>query len=276
MQSDIKRLRETGDYSDITFIVSGREFKAHKIFLCMCSEYFSRMLNGDFTESIGDKVELKNVEPEIFSMYLNYVYRRKFTLFLQKGTTKPKDWKALAQLITYLKYTLTPFPKINLDVDLVEEDVHEYINFIVNYYGTPPQNALDKAALVIKDYVDLTVYDKDVMIAILSSKCFEPTNRKDFYERLNNDGITVIDLSVAERELSNVRFTSTLLPTGPLTVRIIKGITGELYALGSDGYCATIIRSTSKVELPINEIITINEYHYDSQVRLSIVRFVKC
>ena len=63
-----------GDYSDITIVVNGQEFKCHKFILARCSEYFDTLFTCPFDTSSQDKVEIKDISLAAFRMFLRYAY----------------------------------------------------------------------------------------------------------------------------------------------------------------------------------------------------------
>uniref|UniRef100_A0A8C9T5T2 BTB domain-containing protein n=1 Tax=Scleropages formosus TaxID=113540 RepID=A0A8C9T5T2_SCLFO len=65
---------------DLTLSVNGREFPCHRSVLALCSLYFRSMFCGDFVESIAAKVELHDVDPDVFSSLLDFAYTGKLTI----------------------------------------------------------------------------------------------------------------------------------------------------------------------------------------------------
>ncbi|KAL4630709.1 kelch-like protein 30 isoform X1 [Arapaima gigas] len=65
---------------DLTLSVNGREFPCHRSVLALCSLYFRSMFCGNFMESIAAKVELHDVDPDIFSTLLDFAYTGKLTI----------------------------------------------------------------------------------------------------------------------------------------------------------------------------------------------------
>lgn len=65
---------------DVTLSAGGRDFPCHRGVLALCSMYFHCMFSGDFVESIAARVELHDVDPEIFSCLLDFAYTGKLTI----------------------------------------------------------------------------------------------------------------------------------------------------------------------------------------------------
>lgn len=67
-------LLESQVLSDITFVVQGFHFKAHRAILATRSEYFDAMFSGGFMESKKDEFEVLDVSSEVFENLLIYIY----------------------------------------------------------------------------------------------------------------------------------------------------------------------------------------------------------
>ncbi|XP_023660034.1 kelch-like protein 30 [Paramormyrops kingsleyae] len=67
-------------FIDVTLSVGGREFPCHRSVLALCSLYFHSMFSGNFVESIAARVDLQDVDPDIFSILLNFAYTGKLTI----------------------------------------------------------------------------------------------------------------------------------------------------------------------------------------------------
>ena len=53
-------LRSSDEYSDVTLVVEGQPFSAHRVILAARSDYFRALLFGGMRESRCTEVELKN------------------------------------------------------------------------------------------------------------------------------------------------------------------------------------------------------------------------
>lgn len=56
---------------------SSKEFQIHKSFLCFYSPYFKAALNSPFTEGKNQAVDLDEMCPVAFSMFINWVYTQR-------------------------------------------------------------------------------------------------------------------------------------------------------------------------------------------------------
>lgn len=60
--------------SDVTFIVEGEEFYAHKIALLSSSEIFRSMLDGGYREKNADSIPIPNIRREVFTAMMQCIY----------------------------------------------------------------------------------------------------------------------------------------------------------------------------------------------------------
>jgi len=65
---------------DVTLGAGGRDFPCHRAVLALCSLYFRSMFSGDFVESIGARVELRDVDPDVLAVLLDFAYTGKLTI----------------------------------------------------------------------------------------------------------------------------------------------------------------------------------------------------
>ncbi|XP_053608162.1 kelch-like protein 40 [Plodia interpunctella] len=68
----VKKLLVSYDWSDCSFSVSGKDFKAHKLILGISSPVFEAMFYGPL--STEQDVLITDIEPDIFQLVLNYIY----------------------------------------------------------------------------------------------------------------------------------------------------------------------------------------------------------
>ena len=70
----LDRLRLSGDLCDVTIVVAGQEFRAHKIILAASSPYFKAMLATAFDEKDHSKILIQDIVPHCFEMILSFIY----------------------------------------------------------------------------------------------------------------------------------------------------------------------------------------------------------
>ena len=73
---------KSGDFSDLTLKTeSGEVYRVHRIILIYSSEYFAKLLTGDFKEKNEDSIELKFKDPEnLFPSVLQFMYNGYITI----------------------------------------------------------------------------------------------------------------------------------------------------------------------------------------------------
>ena len=73
--NNLLSLLRGGTNSDVTFVVGGKVFNAHRIILAAQCEYFRLLLFGNMVEANpGVEIEVKDASPESFHFLLEYLY----------------------------------------------------------------------------------------------------------------------------------------------------------------------------------------------------------
>ena len=60
--------------SDITFIVEGRKFHAHRIALLASSDAFNAMFSGGYREKEASSIDIPNIPWDVFESMMRYIY----------------------------------------------------------------------------------------------------------------------------------------------------------------------------------------------------------
>ncbi|CAO4372950.1 unnamed protein product [Caenorhabditis nigoni] len=60
--------------SDVVLVVGDQKFYVSKLLLSFHSTYFKSLFNGNFSESGKSEVELKDINPDVFQMFLELIY----------------------------------------------------------------------------------------------------------------------------------------------------------------------------------------------------------
>uniref|UniRef100_A0A8C9LCE3 BTB domain-containing protein n=1 Tax=Pavo cristatus TaxID=9049 RepID=A0A8C9LCE3_PAVCR len=74
---DLGNLWETTRFTDCSFYVGGQEFKAHKSVLAARSPVFNAMFEHEMEESKKNRVEINDVDPEVFKEMMRFIYTGK-------------------------------------------------------------------------------------------------------------------------------------------------------------------------------------------------------
>lgn len=70
----LEELFEKMPLSDVTFIIRGQTFSAHKAILAMRSPVFAAMFLHPTKEELTSKVEIEDINPDVFQEVLRYLY----------------------------------------------------------------------------------------------------------------------------------------------------------------------------------------------------------
>jgi speckle-type POZ protein len=73
LATQLKKLFEKMQFSDVVFNVDGREFPAHKSILAVGCEVLAAMFQDPTKENLKNQIEIEN-EPEIFKELLRFIY----------------------------------------------------------------------------------------------------------------------------------------------------------------------------------------------------------
>lgn len=90
LSEDIGGLYLADDYSDVTLIVDGQRFNAHKVILAARSQYFRALLFGEFKETTQKEIELKGTTVAAFKELLKYIYTGHMSLASLKEEVRNK------------------------------------------------------------------------------------------------------------------------------------------------------------------------------------------
>lgn len=75
---DYDKFFENEKLRDVTFVVAGEEIRAHLQILSARNEVFAKMFDSGMIEGKNNKVEIPDVEPNIFKLLLKFIYSDKF------------------------------------------------------------------------------------------------------------------------------------------------------------------------------------------------------
>jgi len=129
---DLGNLLEQQVMTDVTFEVDGVEIKAHKAIISARSEVFRRMFCQDsgFKEATSDRVEIKDLEQDVFQELLKFIYTGK----VEKLQNMADDLLAAADRyqLDRLKTMCEEHLSLNLNIDnaasvLMLADLHSAV-----------------------------------------------------------------------------------------------------------------------------------------------------
>ncbi|XP_058474760.1 kelch-like protein 7 [Solea solea] len=76
----MNNLRKQGTLCDVTLVVQGKHFPAHRVVLAAASHFFSLMFTTKMMESMSHEVELRSAEPEIIELLIEFVYTARISV----------------------------------------------------------------------------------------------------------------------------------------------------------------------------------------------------
>lgn len=120
LSKDIGQLYQNKEYSDVTLVVEGVEFHAHKVILAARSEYFRALLYGGMRESHQSRIELQETSIGAFKIIVKYIYTGSLMLarlkvikhFLQLILTKISEFYIYSVYISVAGGSYSGYPRI--------------------------------------------------------------------------------------------------------------------------------------------------------------------
>ncbi|XP_051054988.1 speckle-type POZ protein-like [Phodopus roborovskii] len=77
MADELGELWENSLFTDCCLVVAGQEFQAHKAILAARSEVFRDMFQHDLKESRTNRIEIHDLEPQVFEAMMGFIYTGK-------------------------------------------------------------------------------------------------------------------------------------------------------------------------------------------------------
>ena len=140
LNSDLAKLFTSMANSDVIFIVDKKEFPAHKTILAARSPVFSAMFQHDMKEAALNRVDIVDIEPDIFQALLRFIYTDQVDFTMENSTALlvASDRYHLDLLKSKCEAFLAQGLSIeNCSVLLVLADVHDATNLkkaAVNFF----------------------------------------------------------------------------------------------------------------------------------------------
>lgn len=160
------KLREQRLFTDVTFIVSGERFPAHKAVISMASDYYKTLFTGKFREA-SQEIQVIDVESEVFDKYLDHVYGKAIVF---------TSWKDALSFASFIKFSQTSAKDMDRFVTqgyVPAKDYLEYLSGLISLYENEvPINVLQKSAKYITEAIDLSELSKDIIKILVQSPDF--------------------------------------------------------------------------------------------------------
>ncbi|XP_059104721.1 speckle-type POZ protein-like [Peromyscus eremicus] len=77
LADELGELWENSQFTDCSLVVAGQEFRAHKAILAARSPVFRAMFQHDMEESRKNRVEIPDLEPQVFKAMMGFIYTGK-------------------------------------------------------------------------------------------------------------------------------------------------------------------------------------------------------
>jgi speckle-type POZ protein len=79
LSDDLGNLFDSSQFADVTLACNGREFLCHKAILTSRSQVLAAMFEHDMKERMNNRVEVKDMDPEVMAEMLRFLYTGKAT-----------------------------------------------------------------------------------------------------------------------------------------------------------------------------------------------------
>ncbi|RVW55547.1 ARM repeat protein interacting with ABF2 [Vitis vinifera] len=101
--------------SDVTFLVGGKRFYAHRICLLASSDAFRAMFDGGYREKDARDIEIPNIRWEVFELMMRFIYTGsvEITLDIAQDLLRAADQYLLEGLKRLCEYTIAQFSKLS-------------------------------------------------------------------------------------------------------------------------------------------------------------------
>lgn len=231
----VKKLLVSYEWSDCSFSVEGKKFKAHKLILAISSPVFEAMFYGPL--SSDNDILITDIQPDIFQLILNYIYTDTVEI-----STIDQAFELLyasrKYMLEHLIETCIAYIQANITVDNVVE-VLNYPDYLhdkqlitvslklfcehANYLLQEKKNSITYSCLkALLESDQMNISEKDLIKHVFewSTYCCKQNNMLDTFENrrnvLKNNGLLqllrFLTLSVNELEEIVTDISNLLLP----------------------------------------------------------------
>lgn len=159
---DLIQLLESGNLSDVTFIVENEEIRAHKLVLSTRNSVFSSMFECDKAEKKNGRVTIIDIEPEVFKLLLRFIY---------SGRISDVDTDNLLKLmVAGDKYSIKSL------VSLCERRIADNYLDVNNVIDILVTADLVKADVLKKECMEFIFNNKDEVVSLPAYENFVSSN----------------------------------------------------------------------------------------------------
>ncbi|KAL6699148.1 hypothetical protein J3F84DRAFT_365053 [Trichoderma pleuroticola] len=139
---DFKTMLRSGQFSDLTLVCQGKEFKIHKVVACPQSPVLSAAISGEFKESQTGVVQIELFDSETVRRMVDFLYTGNYDCGYPPsqntaGThaVTPAAVKSTSTSTPASKTTNTTLPAPVASASTQDTLAHVRVNAIADYYG---------------------------------------------------------------------------------------------------------------------------------------------
>ena len=155
------RQRQTGELCDITLIINGKKFTAHRAILALWSPYFLSMFTCEMREKTLDEIDLTESlvleEDDVFCIVLDYMYTGSLTICVEnvEDILRISDFLILDDVKEYCRQFYLDLGNLDLGNCL-------RVRFLSETHNLPDVcNACQK--MIESRFHDYLIYHRDIM-----------------------------------------------------------------------------------------------------------------
>jgi len=74
LADDLGELWENLLFTVCCLLFTGQEFRAHKVILAACSPVFRAMFEHEMQDSLNDRVEIHDLDPQVYKEMMGFIY----------------------------------------------------------------------------------------------------------------------------------------------------------------------------------------------------------
>ncbi|KAL5091713.1 hypothetical protein Trisim1_002927 [Trichoderma cf. simile WF8] len=132
---DFKTMLRSGQFSDLTLVCEGKEFKIHKVVACPQSPVLSAAVSGEFKESQTGIVQIELFDSETVRRMVEFLYTGNYDCNHPPNPPKQNYFVGSIQDVTPAKSTSSAVPVPVAAASTPDTLIHVRVNAIADYYG---------------------------------------------------------------------------------------------------------------------------------------------
>lgn len=173
----VSKLLESYEWSDCSFSVSGRNFKAHRLIMGISSPVFKAMFYGPLSTS--DDIIIADIEPDIFQLLIVYIYTDKVEISCIEHAFELL-YAAKKYLLEDLREKCIDYIKANLSVDnvisvlnfseyiqedpLITDSLKLFCEHAKYLFNESLENITSSSLKIILESNDINISERDLIV----------------------------------------------------------------------------------------------------------------